>query len=159
MEEIEQKLDQMSKDNQSLASVNEQLAASIQLLTMEIGRIRPTAAPPSYTGVVINAAGSGIKPVMAPNIYYKSGDTYKLLYGLNDGRARDNSMHALVVWERTLTGASDNSRVTTTPLIVKATHLAKEQAALAISEEDAKRIENANKNSNLLEDGRVVIVR
>ncbi len=159
MKEIEQKLDTMSRDNAALATTNEQLAASIQLLIMEIGNLKPTEVPPTYTGVVVNAAGSGVKPVMAPNIYYKSGDTYKLLYGLNDGRPRDSNMHALVVWERTLTGASDNSRVTRTPLIVKATHLAKEQAALAISEEDAKRIENANKNSNLLEDGRVVIVR
>lgn len=159
MEEIEQKLDQMSRDNQSLASVNEQLAASIQLLTMEIGRLRPIEVPPSYTGVVINAAGSGIKPVMAPNIYYKSGDTYKLLYGLNDGRARDNSMHALVVWERTLNGASDNTRVTKTPMIINATHLSREQAALAISEEDAMMIEEANKTNKFLEDGKVVIVR
>ena len=159
MEEIEQKLNKMSKDNQALASTNEQLAASIQLLIAEMGRLRPAAAPANYTGVVVNAAGSGIKPVMAPNIYYKSGDTYKLLYGLNDGRARDNSMHALVVWERTLDGASDNTRVTKTPLVINATHLSKEQAALAISEKDAKMIEEANKTNKFLENGKVVIVR
>jgi len=159
MEEIEQNLEKMSRDNQALASTNEQLAASIQLLTMEIGKLRPTEAPPNYTGVVVNAAGSGVKPVMAPNIYYKSGDTYKLLYGLNDGRVRDNNMHALVVWERTITGAGDNTRVTQTPLVVNATHLSKEQAALAISEEDAKMIEQANRSNKFLEDGKVVIVR
>ena len=157
--DIEQKLQKMSEENESLASTNKELADKIQLLTMEISKLQSSEKPQTYTGVVVNAAGSGIKPVMAPNIYYKSGDTYKLLYGIDDGRERDSNMHALVVWERTLTGASDNTRVTRTPLIVNATYLAKEQAALAVSEEDAKIINKANKGSNLLEDGRVVVVR
>lgn len=159
LEEIEKKLEKMSSENEALEDSNTELTASIQLLTQEIGRLKNVDVPPSYTGVVVNAAGSGIKACMAPNIYYRSGDTYKLLYGLDDGRPRDNNMHALVVWERTLTGASDNTRVTRTPLIVNATYLAKEQTALAISEDDAQMIEKVNKDAQLLEDGRVVVVR
>lgn len=159
LDEIEQKLEKMSKDNEALAGRNEKLLASIALLTQEIGRLSSSETPSNYTGVVVNAAGSGIKPCMSPNIYYKSGDTYELLYGPNDGRPRDANMHALVVWERTLTGASDNTRVTRTPFVVSATHLAKEQSALAISEEDAQMIEKINKDAQLLEDGRVVVVR
>ena len=159
VDEIEQKLVKMAEDNEKMADRNEKLIASIDLLTQEIGKLKSAAEMADYTGVVINAAGSGIKPCMSPNIYYKSGDTYKLLYGADDGRARDASLHALVVWERTLTGASDNTRVTQTPLIVSATHLAKEQSALAISSDDAMKIEQVNADKMLLEDGKVVVVR
>jgi len=159
LNEIEQKLGKMSSDNEALATRNEELLAGIQLLTQELAKLKDTDTESTYTGIVVNAAGSGIKPCMAPNIYYKSGDTYKLLYGLNDGRARDNNMHALAVWERTLTGASDNTRVTRTPFVVNASYLAKEQSALAISADDAQMIEKINSDAGLLESGRVVVVR
>jgi len=159
LDEIEQKLGKMADDNEKMADRDEQLLASIELLTQEIGKLKITEKPMNYTGLVINAAGSGIKPCMSPNIYYKVGNEYKLLYGAEDGRARDANLHALVVWERTLIGASDNTRVTQTPLIVSATHLAKEQSALAISRDDAMKIEQINAEKSLLEDGKVVIVR
>ena len=159
LDELEKKLEKMSSENAALANKNSELLANIQLLVQEIGKLKNTSVPSSYTGIVVNAAGSGIKPCMAPNIYYKDGDTYKLLYGIDDGRARDANMHALVVWERTLTGASDNTRVTRTPLIVNATQLAKEQSSLAVSKDDAQIIQKVNNDARLLEEGRVVVVR
>jgi len=159
LDEMEQKLGKMADDNEKLADRDEKLLASIELLTQEIGKLKSVEEPVNYTGVVINAAGSGIKACMSPNIYYKIGDEYKLLYGIKDGRPRDANLHALVVWERTLIGASDNTRVNQTPLIVSATHLAKGQSALAISRDDAMKIEQINAENNLLDDGKVVVVR
>jgi hypothetical protein len=142
-----------------MADRNEELLAKIEKLTEEIEALKSAEEPLKYTGIVVNAAGSGIEPCMAPNIYYKSGDTYKLLYGVEDGRPRDANVHALVVWERTLSGANDNPRVTETPLVVSASGLSKEESALAISEEDAKTLEGLNQETHFLEHGRVVVVR
>jgi len=153
-------LDDIESKIKNMAAENEELLATVKILTREITEIKGTETKPVvYTGVVVDAAGSDIKPCIAPNIYYKSGDSYKLLYGMEDGRARDNNMHALVGWERTLAGASDNERVTRKPLVIKATHLSKEQAALAINEDDAKTIEALNQEMRFLEEGRVVVIR
>jgi hypothetical protein len=44
------------------------------------------------------------------------------------------------------------------PLIIKATHVAKGQSMLAISAEDAEKIEKINKETQVLEKGKVIIV-
>lgn len=158
LDEMEQKLDKMAQDNKDLTDQNKQLLASIERLGKEIEALKKSEEPVEYTGVVINAAGSGIKPTIAPNIYARSGDNDRLLYGTNDGRARDEQVHALVAWERTLSDAIDNPRVWKTPLVVNATHVAKGQSTLAISAEDAKKIEELDEKTGVLEKGKVIIV-
>jgi PBP1b-binding outer membrane lipoprotein LpoB len=151
-DEMEQKLEDMAKTNESLAD-------QVARLTKEIASLKTTEEPPvEYTGVVINAAGSGMKPCIAPSIYARSGDSDKLIYGTNDGRARDTNVHALVAWEKTLSDAKENPRVWKTPLVIKATHVAKGRSTLAISAEDAKKLERINEGAQLLEKGKVIIV-
>ena len=160
LDEIQGKLGRVAEENEQSADRDEKLLAGIEKLTLEIEKLKTKEVEqPRYTGIVVNAAGSGIKPVMAPTIYYKDEDEYKVLYGIDDGRARDANVHALVMWERTLSGAGENPRVTQTPLVVNATHLGKEQSALAISAEDAKTLESMNEETHFLEEGKVVIVR
>ena len=158
LDEIEQKLDKMAKDNKNLANQNEQLLSSLERLAKEIEALKKTDEPIEYTGIIINAAGSGMKPCIAPNVYARSGDNDRLLYGTNDGRARDENIHALVAWERTLSDAIANPCVWKLPLIINATHVAKEQSTLAISAEDARKIEKINEETQLLEQGKVIII-
>jgi len=159
LDEIEQKLQKMAEDNKGLANQNDKLLSSIERLTREIEALKNVEKPQvEYTGVIINASGSGMKPCIAPSIYARSGDNDKLLYGTNDGRARDDNVHALVAWEKTVSDATANPRVWKIPLIIKATHVAKGQSMLAISAEDAKKIEKINKETQVLEKGKVIIV-
>ncbi|MBD3183737.1 hypothetical protein GF312_15715 [Candidatus Poribacteria bacterium] len=158
LEEIEGKLEKMAEDNKTLSDQNQQLLSAIEKLTKEIEELKSKHQQVEYTGIVINAAGSEVKPCMAPDIYVHSEDTNKLIYGIEDGRERDNNLHALVAWEKTISGAKNNPRVWENPLVINASHISKAQSAFAISSEDAKLIEKVNEKMNLLEQGKVVIV-
>jgi hypothetical protein len=109
-----------------------------------------------YTGIVINAAGSNIKPNAKPNIYYKDGDETKLFYGVNDGREKQLPVYAKFV--QTLTNADNHPRVRETPYVANAIALSEEKCSFVISAEDAKVIEKINKERNLLDKCKVVIV-
>jgi hypothetical protein len=163
LDEMKQKLEEMAEENKKLVDKDKELLATIEDLKKEIkliGYSKEIIEPEkSYTGIVINAAGSGIKRCMAPNIYYKSGDTPKLLYGANDGRERGADLKVLVQWVKTLDKAQAHSRVTKDPFIIEAIGLAEEQSALVISADYAMIIEKINEKSHLLENGKVVIVR
>ncbi|MFQ6042000.1 MAG: hypothetical protein ACE5PV_14170, partial [Candidatus Poribacteria bacterium] len=102
LDEIKQKLQEIAEENKTLADKNKELLATIEKLNKEIEALKESKKPidteQTYTGIVIKAAGSGIKPSMTPSIYYRSEDTDKLLYGINDGRKRDANVHALVAW-------------------------------------------------------------
>lgn len=111
----------------------------------------------SYTGVIFNVVGSGIKRTMAPSIYYQSGDEDMLFYGSNDGRAREKYLHAIVAWEGTAEDARNNTRVAGNPIVIDVTHVGANKRSFRISEEDAKKLEKLNEKTHFLEEGRVVI--
>ncbi|MEW5767464.1 MAG: hypothetical protein AB1797_07520 [bacterium] len=155
-------LDEVEQSLNNMAQRDEKLLAVLAALMQEIDLLKKSQAAPvkpvEYTGIVVNAAGSGIMPHMKPNIYAQADEAARLFYGIGDGRPRDPNLHALAAWEQTLTGATNNSRVAQTPLVVKVVSVSDDKKSLAISQEAAQQIEEIEKEYHLLERGRVVIV-
>lgn len=155
-------LDEIKESLNNMAQRDEKLLAILAALMHEVDLLKKSQTAPvepeaEYTGIVVNAAGSKITPHMKPNIY-SQGKTATLFYGIGDGRQRDPNLHALAAWEQTLSGAANNPRVAQTPFVVKAASVSDDKKSLAISEEDARKIEEIEKKYHLLERGRVVIV-
>lgn len=163
LDEMKQKLQEMAEENKKLLDKDEKLLATIEKLNQEIEIIKtlehgPTEPEQMYTGLVVNAAGSSVKRCMQPNIYYRSGDTYKLLYGTNDGIQKYSDSPVLAHWVKTLSSAQTHPNVTKDPFIIDAVGLEKEQSAIVISADDAEKIEKLNEIAQILEGCKVVIV-
>ncbi|MDI6792303.1 MAG: hypothetical protein QME81_05470 [bacterium] len=156
LDEVQQSLNNMAQKDEKLLAILATLMQEIDLLKKS--QTTPVEPEVEYTGIVVNAAGSGITPHMKPNIYTQAKDAASLFYGIGDGRQRDPNLHALAAWEQTLTGATDNSRVAQTPFVVKAASVSDDKKSLAISQEAARKIEEIEQKYHLLERGRVVIV-
>ena len=158
LHEIEQKLAPMREES---AARDKEVYERIEKLSLEIKELknielRVESLLLDYTGIVINAAGSNIKPNAKPNTYYKDGDETKLFYGINDGRAKAQPVFACFV--KTITNADNHPRVKQTPYIAKAIALSEEKCSFVISAEDAKMIEKINQEKHLLDKCKVVIV-
>jgi len=158
LHEIEQKLDPMRKES---AAENKELHEKIEKLNQEIQELKKIETRvenllTDYTGIVINAACSNIKPNAKPTIYYKDGDETRLFYGINDGREKKQPVYACFV--KTLTNADNHPRLKQTPYVANAMALSEEKCSFVISAEDAKVIEKINKERHLLNKCKVVII-
>jgi len=158
LHEIEQKLEPMREES---AAKDKELYERIEKLSLEIKELKDIELRVEnllldYTGIVINAAGSNIKPNAKPNIYYKDGDKIRLFYGINDGREKSQPVFACFV--KTITNADSHPRVKQTPYVAEAIALSEETCSFVISAEDAKMIEKINQEKQLLDKCKVVIV-
>lgn len=131
---------------------------------------RPSAPPPlaesalytppqAYSGLIIDARGLPLKPSMAPRLLSAGGNELFNAHGVNLEYVRRWGM---VGYDRDLERASRSDRLggaNAQPLVIKATQVAGQYSADAvISNEDAVRVQMADKHSPFLAQCRVVFV-
>ncbi len=105
----------------------------------------------TYTGLVVDARGLGVKPVLAPRLLDAAG---KPLYGLESLSAEARAETGVAGWFSNLDEAKRAPLVGEQPLVLKAAKL--KGSDLVLSEEGAKQLSEAD--PRFLAEGRVVIV-
>ncbi|NVI97522.1 hypothetical protein HV824_05230 [Myxococcus sp. AM009] len=109
------------------------------------------AGAKKYTGLVVDARGLGVQPVLAPRLLDDSG---KALYGAAALANERRAVAAVAAWFQSLDAAKKASLVGDKPLVVKAK--GSKGSDLVLASEDAKALAEAN--TRFLAEGRVVIV-
>ncbi|RKG80146.1 hypothetical protein D7W79_08635 [Corallococcus exercitus] len=104
-----------------------------------------------YTGLVVDARGLGVTPVLAPRLVDATG---KALYGATVLTEEARGTAGVAAWFDSLDAARKASRVGDKPLVVKAAQL--QGSDLVLSAEGARALTEAN--TRFLAEGRVAIV-
>ena len=109
-----------------------------------------------YTGLIINARGSGAQPAMSPKIYDEEGNE---LYGSAYVDQEFVQKHGMAGYVRDLDQALANDRVQGTPAVLKAlSSSGANQTDLILSKSDADQLRGLADHLNFLREARVVIV-
>ncbi|NBD09122.1 MULTISPECIES: LPP20 family lipoprotein [Corallococcus] len=104
-----------------------------------------------YTGLVVDARGLGVKPVLSPRLVDAAG---KALYGATVLTDEARGTTGVAAWFENLEAARKAARVGDKPLVVKAAQL--QGSDLVLNAEGARALTEAN--TRFLAEGRVVIV-
>ena len=109
-----------------------------------------------YTGLIIDARGSGAQPAMSPKIYDEEGNE---LYGSAYVDQEFVQKHGMAGYVRDLDQALTNDRVQGTPAVLKAlSSSGANQTDLILSKSDADQLRGLADHLNFLREARVVIV-
>jgi hypothetical protein len=110
----------------------------------------------AYTGLVVDARGTGLVPAMAPRILNEDGiEAYSQTY-VQPAKLTDQG---IVAYVPDMPSAEANPRVTNYPLVVKAVKIANSgRSDLVISNADAQTIHGVPEHFQFLEKGQVIIV-
>jgi len=116
-------------------------------------KVKPGRA---YTGLVVDARGTGLLPAMAPRILNEDGiEAYSQTY-VQPAKLTDQG---IVAYVPDMPSAEANPRVTNYPLVVKAVKIANSgRSDLVISNADAQTIHGVPEHFQFLEKGQVIIV-
>ena len=110
----------------------------------------------AYTGLVIDAKGTGVQPAMSPRIYDEDGNE---LYGSAYVDQAFVQKHGMAGYVKDIEQASANDRVKGTPAVIKAlSSSGTNRTDLILANEDAQQLRSLSKNLNFLREARVVIV-
>ena len=109
-----------------------------------------------YTGLIIDARGSGAQPAMSPKIYDEEGNE---LYGSAYVDQEFVQKHGMAGYVRDLDQALANDRVQGTPAVLKAlSSSGANQTDLILSKSDADQLRGLADHLNFLREARMVIV-
>jgi hypothetical protein len=109
-----------------------------------------------FTGLIIDARGTGLRPAMAPKIIDEQGNE---VYGTGYVSREYAVQIGVVGYEKDINRARTNERVTDNPLVVKGIKAAgTNRADLVISNSDAQMVLSAAKNLNFMEQCKVMII-
>ena len=109
-----------------------------------------------YTGLIIDARGSGAQPAMSPKIYDEDGNE---LYGSAYVDQEFVQKHGMAGYVRDLDQALANDRVQGTPAVLKAlSSSGANQTDFILSKSDADQLRGLADHLNFLREARVVIV-
>lgn len=116
----------------------------------------PATGPRSYTGLVVDARGTGAKPALAPRLLNEQGEeAYSVAYV----EQRRTAEEGIVVYAPDPSSAEANPRVTSTPLLVKALRAQGTQRTdLVISDADAQTIHGVPSHFKFLKNAKVLII-
>lgn len=116
----------------------------------------PKAGNPVYTGLIIDARGTGAKPAMSPKIVDEDGkEVYGSAYVSRDFAIKQG----IVGYARDVNAARQNDRVANNPVVVKGLKSTGAGSSdIVISNSDAAGLRDASKNLSFLEQTRVIIV-
>ncbi|MDX2472003.1 MAG: hypothetical protein QNL04_15645 [SAR324 cluster bacterium] len=109
-----------------------------------------------YTGVIIDASGTGVKPAMSPKILSASGEEVYGSFVISRKYALEFGVAAYV---KEMNKAKANERVKGNPLLLKATlHSSAKKSDLKLSDADADLLKELNKTQTFLKEARVIIL-
>lgn len=109
-----------------------------------------------YTGVIIDASGTGMVPAMSPKVYNAGG---KEIYGSMAVERDFVLKHGIVGYVKNLEQARDNERVMGNPLLIKGKpNNGDGSTDLVISDEDAELLMKLDATQSFLREARVIIV-
>jgi hypothetical protein len=112
--------------------------------------------PRSYTGLVVDARGTGASPALAPRILNEDGEeAYSVAYV----EQRDVAKQGIAVYVSDPPSAEAHPRVTNTPLMVKALRAeGKQHTDLVIRDADAQTIHGVPEHFAFLKNAKVLII-
>jgi hypothetical protein len=115
----------------------------------------PTPVKLKYTGLVVDARGTGAQPALAPKILNEEGqEAYSVAY-VEDAKAENG----IVIYVPDLSSAEAHPRVTHQPLVVKAMRATgQSKSDLVISDADAQSIHAVPDHFRFLEKAQVLVV-
>ena len=106
--------------------------------------------------MIIDAKGLDAKPALYPRILTAGGQT---VYDVAIPNANAAVEEGLVEYRKSLEDAKKLARVGANPLVIKATQIGWKYAAdLVLSEEDARKVLDADSRSKFLGDAKVAVV-
>ncbi len=109
-----------------------------------------------FTGLIVDARGSGLRPAMAPKILDEQGNE---VYGSGYVSREYAVQIGVVGYEKDINRAKSNERVTNNPMIIKGLKATgTNHADIVISNPDAQRVLAAAKNLNFMEKCQVMII-
>jgi hypothetical protein len=109
-----------------------------------------------FTGLIIDARGTGLRPAMAPKIVDTQGNE---VYGTGYVNREYAVQIGVIGYEKDLNRARGNERVTDNPLVVKAIKASGTNSCDAVvSDADARMIVAAAQNLNFMEKCKVMII-
>jgi hypothetical protein len=109
-----------------------------------------------FTGLIIDARGTGLRPAMAPKIVDTQGNE---VYGTGYVNREYAVQIGVIGYEKDLNRAKGNERVTNNPLVVKAIKAAGSNSCDAVvNDADARMIAAAAQNLNFMEKCKVMII-
>jgi putative lipoprotein len=115
----------------------------------------------TYTGVIVDAGGMGLKPSFSPVIYDTNG---RAIYGVSNINYDQAISQGMVGYASSVPSAQTLPRVGATPLVVRAVQVrggnnSTNPVNVVVSVDDGDRILAANAQSQMLMNGSVVFVR
>jgi hypothetical protein len=116
----------------------------------------PKTGNPVYTGLIIDARGTGARPAMSPKIVDEDG---KEVYGSAFVSREFAIRQGIVGYAKDVNAARQNERVAANPIVVKGLKTTGAGGSdIVISNTDAEGLRDASKNLSFLEQTRVIIV-
>ena len=112
--------------------------------------------PKSYTGLVVDARGTGAQTALAPRILNEQGDeAYSVAYV----EQRDVAEQGIAIYVPDLPSAQANPRVTSTPLLVKALRATgNNRTDLVVSDADVQTIHGIPEHFKFLKQAKVLVI-
>lgn len=116
----------------------------------------PKVGNPVFTGLIIDARGTGARPAMSPKILDEDG---KEIYGSAYVSREFAIKQGIVGYAKNVNAAKQNERVAANPIVVKGLKTTGAGSSdIVISNIDAAGLRDASKNLSFLEQTRVIIV-
>lgn len=116
----------------------------------------PKTGSPVFTGLIIDAKGTGARPAMSPKIVDEDG---KEVYGSAFVSREFAIKQGIVGYAKDVSAAKQNERVTANPIVVKGLKTTDSGGSdIVISNSDAAGLRDASKNLSFLEQTRVLVV-
>jgi len=116
----------------------------------------PRTGNPVYTGLIIDARGTGARPAMSPKIVDEDG---KEVYGSAFVSREFAIKQGIVGYAKDVNAAKQNERVTANPIVVKGLKTTGSGGSdIVISNSDAAGLRDVSKNLSFLEQTRVLVV-
>ena len=109
-----------------------------------------------YTGLIIDAKGTGVLPAMSPKVLDPAG---REVYGSSYVGREYAIAQGIVGYAKEVSSARSNDRVKGNPLVIKATGTkGPHQADVQISQADADALRQIAQSQNFMRESRVMIV-